>query len=203
MRDLALLVADKNAEYAMRGALGRPSALGIRQVDYQVLVEQGRDGGVRSRGCQLLNALRAGYSHALMILDHEGSGTSVASLELEASLDEDLGRVWGDRGKAIVIEPEVDVWMWGDETHLRSVVGWRFREGIRDWLARESFAFGQRGKPVRPKEALEAVFFRANVPRSSACYQQIASRISLQRCQDPAFVRMRASLTQWFGDGLE
>jgi hypothetical protein len=199
MRDLILLVPDKNTEYTMRGALSRPEALGIRQIDFQVLVDQGRDGGVRRRGSQVLGVQQARFSHALLVLDYEGCGSDVAPVELEAALDNALSMSWGDRAKAIVIDPEVDVWMWGAETHLRSMVGWRFPEDIRPWLVSQSFAFSADGKPARPKEALEAAFRRARTPRSSARYEQVAQRISLTRCRDGAFLRLRASVVGWFG----
>ena len=78
MRDLVLLVPDKDTEYTIRGALGRHQALGIRQIDFQVLVEPGRDGGVRCRGAQVLKVVRARFSHAAMVMDYEGSGADVA-----------------------------------------------------------------------------------------------------------------------------
>lgn len=199
MRDLVLLVPDKNTESALRGALGRHRALGIRQIDFRILVEQGRDGGVRRRGAQVLSVVRGQYSHAAMVMDYEGSGANVGPGELEAQLDHVLSGTWGDRAKAIVIEPEVDVWMWGAEAHLRSTMGWEFEEGIRAWLQAQAFAFGDDGKPARPKEALEAAFRRAKVPRSSARYEHVAQRISLASCIDPAFVRLRAALATWFG----
>src|SRR5690349_7634811 len=124
MRDLALLVPDKNTEYTIRAALNRREALGIRQIDFQILVEQGRDGGVRVRGAQVLKVLRTQFSYAAMLMDYEGSGADVGPAELEARLDAALSEAWGDRAKAIVIQPEVDVWMWGAETHLRSAMNW-------------------------------------------------------------------------------
>ena len=199
MRDLILLVPDKNTEYTVRCALSRPAALGIRQLDFQLLVEQGRDGGVRRRGSQVLGVQQARFSHALLLLDYEGCGSHVSPVELEAELDKALSMRWGDRAKAIVIDPEVDVWMWGAETHLRSMVDWRDPEDIRPWLESQAFAFTADGKPVRPKEALDAAFRRAQTPRSSARYEQAARRISLTRCKDEAFLRLRASVVEWFG----
>ena len=199
MRDLILLVPDKNTEYTVRGALSRPEALGIRRIDFRILVEQGRDGGVRRRGSQVLGVQQARFSHALLLLDYEGCGSHVPPADLEAQLDDALSGMWGDRAKAIVIEPEVDAWMWGAETHLRSMMGWRFPEEIRPWLIAQSFAFTADGKPVRPKEALEAVFRRTRTPRSSAIYEHVAQTISLARCKDEAFLRLRASVVEWFG----
>ena len=199
MRDLILLVPDKNTEFTVRGALGRPEALGIRPIDFQVLVDQGRDGGVRRRGSQVLGVQQARFAHALLLLDHEGSGSDIPPVDLEAQLDQSLSVMWGDRAKAIVIDPEVEVWMWGAETHLRSMVDWRFPEDIRPWLVAQSFVFTADGKPARPKEAIEAAFRRAQTPRSSARYEQVARRISLTRCKDQAFLRLRASVVGWFG----
>lgn len=198
MRDLLLLVPDKNTEYTIRGALSRHQALGIREIDFQILVEQG-DGGVRCRGSQVLGVQRGRFSHAAMVLDYEGCGSDLGPAELEGHLDHALSHAWGQRAKAIIIQPEVDVWMWGAETHLRATMNWTFAEGIRDWLQSQSFVFDGNGKPSRPKEALEAAFRRSGVPRSSARYEHVAHRISLANCTDAAFLRLRATLVAWFG----
>jgi hypothetical protein len=198
MRDLVLLVPDKNTEHTVRGALGRPKALGIRAIDFEVLVEQGRDGGVRRRGAQVLSAQGHRFSNALLLLDYEGSGSNLSAFDLEAQLDSALSAVWGARAKSIVIDPEVDVWMWGAETHLRSTLDWRFPEGIRQWLTSRSFEFNSEGKPARPKEALDAAFRRAQIPRSSARYEALAEKLSLVRCSDQAFHRLRLVLRGWF-----
>ncbi len=200
MADLVVLVPDKNTEYIVRGALGRAESLGIRQVDSRIIVETGRDGGVRTRGSQLLNTQRSRYSHAVMLMDFEGAGSHLTAPELEIQLNDALNSVWGTRARAIVVEPEVDVWMWGAESHLRETLDWSFDEGIRDWLRGQDFAFDANGKPLRPKEALDKAFRRAQVPRSSARYGEMAERISLTRCTDPAFLRLRQSLVSWFGD---
>ena len=104
MHDLVLLVPDKNTEFTIRGALGRHQALGIRQIDFQILVEQGGDGGVRRRGAQVLKVVRGRFSHAAMVMDYEGSGADVGPAELEAQLDGALSDSWDDRAKAIVIQ---------------------------------------------------------------------------------------------------
>jgi len=199
VRDLVLLVPDKNTEYTLRGALSRPQALGIRQIDFEILVEQGRDGGVRRRGIQVIEGQSSRFSHALVILDYEGCGSNVPASGLEQQLDAGLSDKWGDRGKAIVIEPELDIWMWGADSHLRAMLDWTFPEDVRAWLVSESFVFDADGKPERPKEALEAACKRAQTPRSSARYEQVARRISLTKCKDPAYQRLRVSLVTWFG----
>lgn len=198
-KDLIVLAADKNAEFALRSALARHASLGIRPIEFEVRVDPGRDGGARTRGPEILNVERRRFTHALLVFDYEGSGSDSSPSTLETALDGRLSVAWNADAKAIVIEPEVDVWMWGADSHIRHVAGWDFGETAREWLESRGFAFTQADKPSRPKEALEEVFRRTGTPRSSAHYGDIASRLSLQRCVDPAFVRLRQSLVQWFG----
>lgn len=167
MYDLLVLVPDKNTEFAVAGAITRHAAFGIRPINCTIRVEPGRDGGVRVRGAQLLAVERNRFDCALMILDYEGSGTTLSPLALESELDAALAQSWGPQGKAIVIEPEVDVWMWGAETHLQEVVGWTAELPIRAWLESQGSDFMVNGKPQRPKEALQRLFEEAGLPRSA------------------------------------
>jgi hypothetical protein len=199
MKDLIVLVADKNMQFALFGALNRPESLGIRRITSDFRQHPGRDGGARSNGAQVLRLEKSRFSHALLVLDYEGSGAgSLSPLDLESHLDEQLSVTWGSRAKAIVIAPELDVWMWGSDNKLAEIMKWSFAEPIRIWLKSQGFVFGPSGKPERPKEAMEAIFQRCKRPRSSAAYQQIASGISMTRCEDAAFLRLKETLQSWF-----
>jgi len=199
MKDLVLLVADKNAHFALKGALGRPEALEIRAIEFEFRVHPGRDGGTRKSGPELLALERRRFKHALLVLDFEGSGTDLPNAKaLESQLDDRLSAHWKDAAKSIVIEPEVDVWVWDADNAVEAVIEWPAGKGIREWLREKGFTFEANGKPTRPKEALEAALRIPALPRSSALYQTIAERISLQRCGDEAFIRLRKQLTEWF-----
>ncbi len=199
MKDLVVLVADKNMEFTLRGALGRPESMGTRAFVFDVLRHPANDGGVRSTGAEILARERNRYAHALMLLDHEGSGSeTMSALALEARLDAQLSEGWGDRAKSIVIAPELDVWMWGNDNVLSEVMNWPHTQGIRDWLRARKFEFDGSDKPLRPKEALEALTPVHRLPRSSSMYEAIASKISLRRCTDRAFLRMQDALRIWF-----
>jgi hypothetical protein len=199
MKDLIVLVADKNMQFAMQGGLDRPESLRTHAISFDFRQHPGRDGGARANGAQVLALEKARFSHALLVLDHEGSGAGeLGALALEMQLDEQLKSTWSDRAKAIVIAPEVDIWMWGSDNKLAEVLKWPRQESIRDWLRDAGFDVMENGKPQRPKEALEAVFRVCKRPRSSAAYQQIAAGISLARCGDPAFLRLRGQLQRWF-----
>lgn len=198
MLDLIVLAADKNMHFALRGALARADAMNIRTIATDYIVHPNRDGGVRKTGPELLSLKRRSASHALLLVDHEGSGSPLAPLALEAELDAKLRPIWGAAAKALVIDPELDVWLWGSDNVLQAILEWPHHERIRAWLSRNGFAFNQHNKPVRPKEALEAIMRELKQPRSSALYEEIAGRISLQRCTDPCFARLREQLCTWF-----
>jgi hypothetical protein len=199
MKDLVLLVADKNMQFALKGILGRPQSIGIRSIDFEFRPHMGRDGGVRTSGPEVLALERGRFSHGLLVFDLEGSGADTENaVALEQELDATIALHWEKRGKAIVIDPEVDAWMWGADNALREVLEWPLEGAIRDWLQAKGFEFLPNDKPVRPKEALEALVPVHRQPRSSALYEQITSKISLKRCQDAAFLRLRAQLQMWF-----
>lgn len=199
MNDLLLLVPDKNTQFALKGALTRHDALGIRPIEFDFLVHSGRDGGVRSSGATLAALKRNQFKHLLMIFDHEGSGAeSKPASELTLELEKQLDRHWGTDAHVIVIEPEVDVWMWGSDNVLSQLLKWNDFAGIREWLQAKGYEMDGNDKPLRPKEALEEVLMRLKEPRSSSLYEKIAQRLSLPRCKDPAFVRMHKILQNWF-----
>ena len=199
MKDLVLLVAGKNAQFALKGALGRPEALGIRPIEFEFRVHPGRDGGARKSGPEVLALERRRFKHALLVLDFEGCGTDLQNAtELEAQLDARLSAHWKGVAKSIVIEPELDVWVWGADNAVETAIEWPAGKSVRDWLREQGFAFEANGKPKRPKEALEAALRLPDLPRSSALYQTIAEKISLRRCGDEAFIRLRKQLIEWF-----
>jgi hypothetical protein len=199
MKDLVLLMADKNAQFALKGALGRPEALGIRPIEFEFRVHPGRDGGTRKSGPEVLALERRRFKHALLVLDFEGSGTNLPNTKaLEAQLDERLSAHWKEAAKSIVIEPELDVWVWGADNAVEAAIEWPAGKSVREWLREKGFAFEANEKPTRPKEALEAALRIPDLPRSSALYQSIAEKISLRRCGDEAFIRLRKQLTNWF-----
>ena len=200
MQDLVVLAADKQIQFALRGAFARPQALAIRPITCEFRTHPGRDGGVRSTGAAVLAGDRSRFAHALMVLDLEGSGRDADDpVLLEAELDAQLRTVWGAQAKAIVIAPEVEVWLWGGDHALRAALGWPLQQPIRDWLLEHKFELGPSDKPIRPKEALDAMRRVHKQPRSAALYEKITGRISLQKCKDEAFRRLRGTLQAWFG----
>ncbi|MCH8217845.1 MAG: hypothetical protein IH892_13870 [Planctomycetes bacterium] len=201
--DLVVLVADKNMEASVRGLLSRREALGLRQIRYEIYVHVRRDPGCFLGGHDFLRPMAGRTAHALVLFDRIGSGREKNTRE---SL-EDLvtGRLassgWDDRAAAIVIDPELEVWVWSDSPHVGRVLGWREAyPDVQTWLReRGMWAEGER-KPEDPKAAVERVLRHVRKPRSSAMYGKLADLVSFQRCTDPSFLRLRQILAGWFAE---
>ena len=144
MKDLVLLVADKNAHFALKGALARPEALGIAPIEFEFRVHPGRDGGVRKTGSDALAREHRRFKHALLVLDFEGCGSDLPNAEaLEMQLDLRLKAIWQSAAKSVVIEPEVDVWIWGSDNAVEEVIEWRSGKRLREWLLKPFYIHKQ------------------------------------------------------------
>ena len=204
LKDLLIVVPCKNTQFTLRGGLSRPEAIGIRAVSYEIVVHSNRDPGVRTTGAALANLRRAQFQHALLVFDHEGCGAEENTPdELQQQIEAELQPVWGESARVVVINPEVDVWLWGSDNALAGVLSWPSdKGGIREWLTAQGWQFGQKGKPVRPKEAFEKLREIHKQPRSSSLYETIAGKLSLKNCSDGAFQRIAEILRQWFSPPL-
>ena len=203
MKDLVILAADKDLEFALRGMLSRPEALGIRPVEANtdIFVEPEHDPACALRGVDFLDNLSGQYSYGLLIFDYEGSGKeATVPQELQKSLNtEFVSSTWGERARAIVLSPELEIWIWSDSPHVDDVVGWKNRNPkLRPWLIEQDYLRTGEVKPARPKEAFEAALREARKPRSASLYQQIAKRVSLRRCTDTGFLELKDILSNWF-----
>ncbi len=198
--DLLVLVSDRNTEAAVEGILGRYESLRIRPIDFRILVHPEKDPGCRLHGHEILRIYQDAYSY-VMVFDREGSGADEKSRqELEEECETRLATAgWRDRGAVIVLDPELEIWLWSDSPVVDEALSWSDRTPkLRAWLECQGFAFSS-SKPKRPKEALETILRAIRKPRSSSIYREIAEKVSLDRCIDPSFVRLRALLQKWFG----
>lgn len=200
-KDLFVLAADKNMVSAVKGLLSRPEALGIRPIESDIRDYFDRDPGCARHGVEFMSNLANKYDHGLLIFDHEGSGREhTCPQDLQKELNEGFTRsAWGERARAIVLSPELEVWVWSNSPHVDDVTGWRnWQPSLHRWLIEQGWLQEGQAKPTRPKEAFEAALREVRKQRSSSLYQQIAERVSLQRCQDAAFLEFKGILRNWF-----
>jgi len=199
-KDLVILAADKQMEYALRGILGRDQSLGIRQLQVEYIPHPNKDPGCRSVAEKFLRPFHQDFAHALVIFDHHGAGRpDSAADELEKEVEDRLRKSgWEDRAQCIVIEPELEVWVWSDSPQVKRCLEWDREIRLREWLQERGRWEPGKEKPGQPKEALERVLRETGLPRSSALFRKLAERMSLQRCNDRAFVKLRRILREWF-----
>lgn len=101
------------------------------------------------------------------------------------------------RAEVVVIEPEIEAWVWSSSPHVGKVLGWDGNHAtLRDWLSNQGLWPDNTPKPPDPKAAVEAVLSEQRTPRSSSLYRQLAEKVSLKGCQDAAFLRFREFLKQ-------
>jgi hypothetical protein len=202
-KDLILLVADENMRFTLNAILGRCPSLSIRSISYDSFTHPQHDSGCLHQSHELLRSRAGQYAHALVLFDREGCGkeTICTREQLESEVEARLGQSgWSDRAAAVVLDPELEIWVWSDSPHVDTVLGWSGRQpDLKSWLAQSGFLEKDQVKPSRPKEAVEAALRLRKKPRSSAIYAELASRVSFDRCIDPSFAKLREVLRGWFG----
>jgi len=200
-KDLVVLVADTDMEQAVKGLLlKRSKALGLQtDIKFDVFKHPQRDPGVFREAHEFLRPLQGQYRYALVMLDREGSGQeSKSAQQIEHEIQQRLDQVgWKDYSAVIVLDPELEVWVFSSSPHVIRVIA----EDDRDLYQQVLNAHGMlnTGKPARPKEAMEEMLRRKRIPRSSGLYRELAEQVSLERCNDRAFQRFREILRRWFG----
>ena len=202
--DLIVLVADSNMRAGMQALLGRREILASGgPIKFQVVAHPHRDPGVRQTCHDFLRPFLRRASHALVMFDREGSGAEVQPRdEIEEEVQRRLdANGWSERSAVIVIEPELEAWIWADWQACRAALGFQPSSAdLRSWLVGSGYLpRGCPQKPPRPKEAFEAMLRRLGRPRSSSLYGAIAEHACFESCRDPAFQRLRSTLESWFG----
>lgn len=204
MKDLYVLVADQDMVETLKAVLNRPKSLGIRPVQHVVALHVQRDAGCRADASRRLRPYLDQYCKAIVVFDKHGCGREDAPREqVQLDVERDLANNgWaGDRAKAIVIEPELEAWVWTDSPHVARVLGWRRgHHDLKSWLVAQGLWLEGNVKPRDPKAAMEAVLRETNRAHSAALFGDLAKHTTLRRCQCPAFAELKSVLKRWFGD---
>lgn len=211
-RDLFLVVADLDAESALKALLcHRQASLGI-QVDFKaspppsgdMLRYAGRDSGCYKDAVDILRTPQRTHRHAILVFDRDGAGAGERDrVEIENEIEEKLALNGWEQGTAavIVIQPELESWIWSESIHVSKTMGWEEDlVAMRTFLtSRGLWVEGER-KPKDPKEAFAQALKSKGKPRSAQLFATIARQASLQGCGDGAFRKLQESLVRWFGN---
>jgi len=201
MTRLACVVADKNIEAAVSALLeSRRPALGLPAFSLEIVVHPRRDPGCYHEGPDFLKGLMGTDNRqGLLVFDQAWKGNPHATaVDTETAVRERFEPLGiAGRAEVVVIEPEIEAWVWSSSPHVGQVLGWDGNHTtLRSWLAEQGLWPDKAPKPPDPKAAVEAVLSKQRIPRSSAIYRNLARRVSLEGCQDAAFLRFRECLTR-------
>lgn len=212
VRDLVVLVPDSDIEQTVRGLLPRVGNLGIRPLDWTVARHPDRDPGCRVRAAQLLRPYLSSFGYALVVFDRDGSGSDRPREVIQNRVEEELfSNGWMDRAKAIVIEPELEAWLWSGSPLVSDELGWGSDyRGLRRHLTSVNLWPEDNPKPPDPKraarEAMRVARVRRRARRSPAKFRRLASQVDatvLGSCRDPAFGELIETLRRWFPGTLD
>jgi hypothetical protein len=198
MKDLVVLTADTNMEFAVRGILGRSKSLNTRGIEFDIFPHPQKDPGVYKRSHDFLRSQQDNYRYGITVFDKDGCGSDDDADIIAGQVQNNLDSAgWRDRSAVIVIVPELEIWVWSDSPEVARCLGWDNDE-LRNWLCSKGYLKSGEIKPRDPKEAVEKALFAKRKPMSSSIFLNIASAVSFDRCSDDAFARLRQTLQEWF-----
>ncbi len=201
-KDLIVLVADKDMEETLSGLLSRPHQLGMHPINYDIQVHPQRDPGCLNQATEFLRSQIRQYDYAMVLFDYHGCGQEEkkSAVDLQDDLEGRLSKNgWDNRAGVIVLVPELEIWVWGDQRRVDECLGWAGRQpNLRTALQSQGLWPPDAPKPDDPKGALEWALRQVRKPRSSVIYRNLAETVSLQRCSDPGFARLREFFEGWF-----
>lgn len=210
MRDCVFLLADGTMEAMLQGFFNRSGChqsleTGVFNFDPREDIVSGtNDPRTYTQAHELLRSYQHTHRYAVIILDNDWEGSrGVETIRTDIRRNMRACGWDDDRFEVIVIDPELENWIWQESQHIVDAFAYEGELTIRQWLREQEPPMWLDGeaKPARPKEAVEKVLEMTGVPRSAAIYRQITERVSVRRCVDPAFLLLCESLRRWFPAG--
>ena len=157
------------------------------------------DPGLFANGDPIFRVCRRTHRHVAVLLDADWNGSPGAEA-IRVRIEQHLTMVgWKpDDSAAIVIDPELENWIWLPHDTGGRALGWKSFAELHDFLRKRGL-WSDGDKPYPPKDALELALRRVREPRSSKFYRKIMQDVpGVQRCRDRAFQQLRDSLRRWF-----
>ena len=201
---LVALVADRDVEETLSQLFRRPQALRIGELRFDITKHPGRDAGCRGDAANFLRQFLRTHRYGLVVFDRHGCGSDESREEIEGAIERDLHiNGWGDRARAVVIDPELEEWVWSYSPVVSTALGWRGQyDVLRSWLVERGLWDDGLPKPSDPKAAMNHALRGApratRRRRSARIFGEIAAGVSLESCEDPAFEKLNGTLREWF-----
>lgn len=206
LRPCQFVLADQTIETMVVGFLSRPGAfpsLGCRAFDFDpkidVLVPGGmNDPGLVARARDLARGAHRAAERVVFVLDNDWEGTPGVDGIRSRIMQDCSTEGWDiDRVCVIVLDPEVEVWIWQESPHVREALGFAPGESLRAAVSSAAWP-DDAAKPLRPKEALQQLLRARGKPFSKAIHRKIAEGTTIKRCVDPGLQQLREFLQRQF-----
>jgi len=236
MKPLVIMTADGQCKATLRGFFERKKfylSLGCGPIELDdetfdpendIVVHPGKDPGVWSDPQKVLFSTGKVYEKALIILDHAWEGAPPADQLIERikTLVEKEAKLEPHRFEVILIEPELEAWIWQRNQQVVDAFGFKGNEAaLWNLFEDKSLLLDQdeeehrfvpanalggqppawpmaNPKPENPKGLVEALKSHCRSGPPSEIFSEISSHISVKNCGDEAFQLLRAKLREWF-----
>lgn len=199
-----MIVAGRKDEVVLKAVLKRWQELGIRPIIFEIN-RRGSDSIVVREGAMQARIRAREFKHFLCLWDHKDSGKgNEPPSQVQDELQEHLNRRrLQNREKALVIDPELEIWLWQDKKAIARVLGISQKQLARCLNRWQSANFPKRTLEQIlskfPKEALEEVCQEAREKLTAALYQRIAHTADLSLwASEQGFQQLCQTLLNWF-----
>lgn len=200
MKDLLLLCADADMKAVLEAVIKRLiERRRIAGISYDIKIAYRRDPEVYKKAYEIVRSKSHECKKCLVLFDYEGSGATspVASVECEVARKIIANSDWSKEDvEVIVIEPELEIWIWKGWNHFYEVTEKSHSE-VCQWVRNKNISESS-FKPLAPKNLFEKFCRYFNVKKSAANYKKISEKASLENCKDRAFNNLINTLTNWF-----
>jgi len=200
MKDLFILCADSDMKSVLESLIKRlTERQKIREISYEIIRAYGRDSGVYKKAHELVRGKDSEYEKCLVLFDYKGSGARKPVADTEDEVKNNIIRNSNysqDDVEVIVIDPELEIWIWKGWIHFHRLSERTERRKIIEWLREHEVPNSY--KPDEPKDLFEKFCRHFRVKKSSANYRRISEKTSLRGCTDRAFNKFMNALTRWF-----
>lgn len=200
IKDLIILVPDKNTKFGLDGLLSRFDLLKIKEISYDIFIHPLRDPGIYQRSSDFLRPRINEYRFSMVFIDREGCGQEQKTKEeINFIIKTQLTKNgWKDRCEVIVLDPELEVWCWVSSPLLFKFIGWDSFVSVKEFIQKKGLWASTNPKPDRPKEAFEMVLREKRIQRSSSIYKKLAENADINICRDSSFIKLKCVLGSWF-----
>jgi len=205
MRELVILTADGTMNAVFKAFFERPMwHLTLQCGTFDIWAEEDifnlpgkTDGQLHKNAHELLRPYQRTHIRALVVLDQQFGGERPAE-EIRQEILRNLNRSgWDDRCEVVVIDPELEVWLWQDKPQIAQAV--RFPGGsLRNHLREEGLWPQDQHKPDMPKKTIQALMKQHRAGAPIVVYPKIAKSVGVSGCQDSAFGIFRERMQAWF-----